>query len=75
MEDTEGDTNLTYEYYRRRLPDIYCFCKTHDIFTDYQNHLEKEYSLSGVMVEGLFETIDQENNFNEFPDLKNLAIS
>ena len=74
-DDGEEDKDLTYEYYRRRLPDIYCFCKTHNIFEDYQKHLEKEYSLSGIKVEGLFETIDQENNFNEFPHLKNMAIS
>jgi len=71
----EGDNDLTYEYYRRRLPDIYCFCKTHNIFEEYQKHLEKEFSLSGIKVEGMFETIDQENNFNDFPDLKNMAIS
>ena len=63
--DLQGDLDTKfkhYEYFRRRLIDIYCLCKTHNIFHDYQSYIESK--IDSLEINGLFETIGKEYDFS-----------
>lgn len=65
--DTEFKQGYTgYEYFRKRLLDIYCFIKTKDIFKEYQTFIEEKLTKENVCINDLFETIDTENNFKQY---------
>ena len=55
-----------YEYFRKRLLDIYCFIKTKDIFKEYQTFIEEKLTTENVCINELFETIDTENDFQQY---------
>ena len=65
---------LGYEYYRRRAIDIYCMCKTTNSFTEYQKFLEQKLNTMNIDINGLFETVETENIFSKYPNLKKMAI-
>ena len=60
-EDNIKDGFITYEYYRKRLVDIYCLCKTHHIFIKYQKFIETK--INSIEINDPFETIDLEYDF------------
>ena len=65
---------LGYEYYRRRIIDIYCMCKTTNTFIEYQKYLEEKLNTMNIDINGVFETVETENVFSKYSNLKQMAI-
>lgn len=72
VEEDKGEGYISYNYYRKRIHDIICFCETKKIFDGYKNLLIKEYQDNDIKIEGLFDTV---NNYDNIKGLKELAIS
>ena len=72
IQKTDKAGHIYHTYYRKQIHDIICFCQTKKVFPEYCKLIEKEYEEENIVLNGLFETV---NNYDNIPGLKRLAIS
>ena len=61
------DNSYYQHYYSKIVPDIFSFCKTHNIFSEYVDYLQEEYKY--------YKKNNQRVDTPKFSQLKSLAIS
>ena len=55
---SDKDSTTPYEVYRERYLNIYTFCKTYNIFTEYSVYIENKLNKKQVEVTNIFDTND-----------------
>ena len=58
LQSTAKKEIKSYEVYRGRYMDFLAFCKTKDIFHDYQKNIQNKLNEKQTDVKGLFDFID-----------------
>ena len=72
IQQTDKVGHIYHTYYRKQIHDIICFCQTKKVFPEYCKLIEKEYEEENIVLNEIFETV---NNYDNIDGLKQLAIS